>query len=105
MGVDYDGVGGIGVEVDDEIIDACIKNGVFTKEDYDDDADCLSNLDLTYGTAGSYYSGNVTHYLFVDGATFSDIKKNIGGFIDKLKSIGVEKTEDDIKVISEMLVS
>ncbi len=55
MGVDYDGVGGIGIELTEEMIEYAIDHEVFTEEEWDDDRDyCLSKGEgFVYSVAGS----------------------------------------------------
>jgi hypothetical protein len=106
MGIDYDGIGGIGIEFTDEIKDKLIECELFTEEDFDEDYDsCFEKLGLTYDQAGNMYSGDTYFYLMVDGDTLPEVNKNSKEFINTLSKYGVIITEDDLKVISDYLVS
>lgn len=105
MGIDYDGVGGIGIEIDEDVHLKLIENGVFTDDEWDEDRDgCLEELDILYQQAGNAYSGDVTFYLFVEGENLIEINRNAPKFIDKLNAVGINITIDKLKVISETFV-
>lgn len=104
MSIDYDACAGIGVKVTEEMIEKFIKFRFFTKEDWDDDAPgCLECLNLIYGTAGSYYSGNVWYYLFVEGDNLREINKNLDKFIKVFNTVGIDLKEEDLEVIEDLL--
>ena len=76
MGVDYDGVGGIGSELTPELQEILISHGAFTEQEWDDDHyECVESLGFEYSMAGdaSYTGGEDTVYLFVKGDNL-DIK-------------------------------
>jgi len=104
MRVNYSGVGGIGIKVDDEIISKLIVNKKFTKEDWEDDPEnCLNGLGISYKVAGGIYSNEDEeyYYLLVPGNNLNDINSNIGEFITKLESMGIDITSSDLLVISD----
>lgn len=105
MSTDYDGVGGIGIKVTEEMIKKFIKLKFFTKEDWDDEAeDCLDTLGLVYRFGGSYCEyENV--YFFVEGDNLKEINKNSTKFLNTLKSMGINLNEEDLKVIEDILIS
>ena len=106
MGVDYDAVCGIGVEVNDEIVDKFIENNIFDRGDWEEDPGyCLEKTNLGYGAAGSYYSGEVCYYLFVDGVNLAGINKNAPAFVDSLSKLGISIDVDDLIMIEDILVS
>jgi hypothetical protein len=106
MGIDYSGVCGIGVKVNDEIVDKFIENNIFDRGDWEDDPDyCLEKANFIYGAAGSYYSGEVCYYLFVDGANLAGINKNAPAFVDSLSKLGISIDVDDLIMIEDILVS
>jgi hypothetical protein len=105
MSVDYDAVGGIGLLVDDDMGDKFLKLGLFSKNDWHDDKEsCLSELGFDGRVAGSFYSGDTWWYIFVNGGTLKQINENTENFINKLKTIGINKTEEDLKVICDICV-
>lgn len=74
MSVDYDGVGGIGIELTDEVLLCIIDKGIFTEYQWEDDRHLtLESLGLSFSEAGSYYSGNLKQYLFVDGNNLKEV--------------------------------
>lgn len=107
MGVDYDGVGGIGIKLTDEMIEYAIDKGVFTEEEWDDDpCECLFDLDcVNFASAGNSYAGEHEFYLSVPGLTLKDINTNAFSFVEKVKEyFGVDITVDDLKVISDIYI-
>lgn len=106
MGVDYDGVGGIGIEVTDERIKCLVERGEFTQEQWDADPyDCLENFGVVFSAAGSEYSGNTWFYWFVVGKTLLEVHANAKSFLDNMNMKGVQCEMPDLLVISEMYVS
>jgi|GEM_PF-6478644 len=105
MGVDYNGVGGIGIKVTDDIICELIENGTFIEEDWDDDPDeCLNDIGLAYASAGNCYSGDTYYYWFVSGKNLDEINANANGFIKKLDDLGIRVTTKDLMVIEDLHV-
>lgn len=110
MGISYDGVGGIGIELTEEIIQKLIAANIFTEEEWEDDYyTCLDTIGDTwgvlFGTGGSHYSGDLNHYIFVDGSNLKEIMENYPNFLEKLKNVGVELSIEDLKLISDYSVS
>ena len=105
MGIDYDGVGGIGIEVTDKIINKLIEKKVFTSEEWEDDeCGCIESVGMLYQQAGNSYSGDETYYWLVEGANLTEINANAPKFIEKLAKLGIIITLDDLMVISDMHV-
>ena len=107
MGVDYDGVGGIGIELTEEMIEYAIDHEVFTEEEWDGDRDyCLSKGEgFVYSVAGSAWSGDICHYLFVPAATLGSINEKAPIFVEKVKEyFGVDIAVDDLKVIEDIYI-
>jgi hypothetical protein len=105
MGVDYTGVGGIGIEVDDKVLATFIENKVFSEEEWDEyGSECLEEIGVPYQTAGSAYSGEETNYLFVPGDTLGEIQANAPKFIETLKKHGCNISEKDLLLISDLHV-
>lgn len=111
MGISYDGVGGIGIELTEELIEKFISKGYFTEDEWDEDYyECLETigekLDISYSTAGNFYSErDITRYLFVDGDNLKEILENYPSFIEKLKTVGIELSIEDLELISDYSVS
>ncbi len=104
MGVDYDAVGGIGVEVT-EVVWKFIESGLFTQEDWDYDVEeCLDKVGIAYENGGNHYSGDTTYYYLVEGSNLTEVKANSVTFLNKLNEYGLELTEADLKVISEICI-
>jgi hypothetical protein len=106
MGIDYNGVGGIGVEFDDVFVEAGIKQNLFTQEEWDDDPDnCLDVLNMEYQTAGNHFTGDVVYYLLVDGKSLSEVNANADRFCGDIKAkLCLELTPDELGVISDICV-
>jgi hypothetical protein len=110
MSIDYDGVGGIGIELTEELVQKFIAANIFTEEEWEDDYyECLEKVEETFGiatdTAGNFYSDrDITHYLFVDGSNLKDILENHVTFLEKMKSVGVDLSLEDLELISDYKV-
>lgn len=108
MGVDYDSVSGIGIEVTADVRAKFVAAGLFTEEEWEDgdERDCLAKLGLVTGTAGSCYDNEgFTYYLFVEGKTLGEIIANSAKFVAALKNWGVDVNPNDLEVIADMMVS
>ena len=102
MGVDFDGVGGVGILFTDEMMDKAIAKGKFTREEWEDDpCGCIETLEMLYATAGSAYTGNEWRYLFVSGETLPEVNDRAPAFISALADIGIEIGLEDLKIISD----
>jgi len=102
MGTSYYGVGGIGIEFSEDVIEGFVNNGIFTRESFDEDCDeVFSNvLKMKYEMAGNYYTSDFRHYIFVEGDTLLEINENSQKFIDTFNSFGVfQLTMKDLVVI------
>lgn len=106
MGIDYDGVGGVGIELTDKMLESAYTIGTFTEEEWDECYDtCLSRTGLSWSQAGNSYSGDTDFYLFVDANNLAQVLENVDKFIDDVdKHFGRKLEMEDIKVISEILV-
>lgn len=106
MGVDYDGVGGIGIEFTDEMVNKVIEKGVFTKENWEDDAvGCMDEIGILYCEAGAYnYGGERRIYLFVKGVTLEDVISNESEFRENLSKLGIDIERKDLKVIEDLCI-
>lgn len=104
MGVDYNSVGGVGIEISEQMVKTMIDNGVLTEDEWDDDPwDCSEKIGLKYESAGVFNYEN--HYFFIDGCTLAEINSNVGKFKNKLYEIGLKIEDEDIKIISDIYVS
>lgn len=114
MGIDYRGVGGIGIEVTEQMIDEAFerKFGYNCEEDEDEELtteDKLNNLlfdsSLEYETAGNAYSGEITLYLLVSGSTLGEVQENVPVFLEGILQVfDIKKDPADLEVISDLLV-
>lgn len=106
MGVDYDGVGGIGIEFTSKMSEKFITKGLFTEEEWDDDInECMERIGIPFNEAGSAnYGGDGTMYLIVDGETLEDVLLNEGAFREKLSKVGINIGREDLQVISDILI-
>jgi hypothetical protein len=104
MGVDYDGVGGIGVEFTDEMRHNAIERGIFSEEEWEDCSDdCMNAVGISYSTAGSAYSGEETHYLMVDGDTLGEVNANSGDFCSSVNDrLGTKLVPAELRVIADL---
>lgn len=111
MGVDFDGVGGIGFNVNDYLELLSLKDEFKTLWD----TDCYEAVELlckdthtvTYSQAGDCYtSGGTYFYVFVKGNTLQDIQDNLPDFIYHFRTKwGISFDTDTLQVISDILVS
>ena len=112
MGISYSGVGGIGIELTEELIEKFISKGYFTEDEWDDDYyECLETinqkLDIENSSAGNFYSDDnddLRHYLFVDGENLKEILENYSSFIEKLKTVDIELSIEDLELVSDFSV-
>jgi hypothetical protein len=112
MGVDYDGVGGVGFKLDAVDVQTLIASGLFTQEAWEEDKDeCLDKLELrkhggTRQHIGDCYTGDGVGYaMLVKGKTLKEINDNAPAFCARLSEYGVMKTPDDLEIISELYIS
>ena len=111
MGVDYEGVGGIGIKVTEEMVETMIAKGIFSREDHETDSWCVidgicKKYNMLYCEAGCCYSGDTYKYLFVKGDNLKEINKNKDEFKKSLKTLFGKKFKDsDLKVIEDIYVS
>ncbi len=107
MGTEYEGVGGIGIEITEQMIDVFISKGLFTREDYQDvGADCLNFLGLESKTAGNLWNGECLEYFIVPGNTLGEVKANIPGFLQALYyALGYKIEEDSLEVVADICIS
>lgn len=103
MGVDYTGVGGVGIELTDDHLKAVFASGKFTEEEWEEDHyACLEELGIEYAHAGNAYSGEECIYLFVKGETLEEVYNNAPTFCEKLKEIGIELEPGKLGIIADM---
>jgi len=106
MGVDYEGIGGVGLKITQKEIDAFIKAGIFTDEEWDqDENECIEKVGMLFSMSGDLFSGtNINFYLLVPGDTLPEVNGNVPKFIQDLADKGVIITENDIVVMSDILI-
>lgn len=104
MGVDYDGVGGVGVEITEEMKRKLVVANEGAFDGYMDEL--LSDLELEYkeGGSGSYTGKENTFYLMVEGDTLEEVYNNSKGFISKLSEMNIDIKLGDIVVIEDLHV-
>lgn len=107
MGVDYDGVGGIGVYLDDEKLDKLFATGAISKEDWEElgPDECFDKLDIPGWTkVGNEYSGQTEIVFFIDGNNLVEVVVNEAAFREKFAKYGIDIALNDLVVISELYV-
>ena len=105
MSLDYSSIGGIGIKVNYDIEKAIVSSGLFTDEDIEEDLlSCLESVWHKAEQAGNCYNGELRHYFMVEGSNLGSIKKNTVLLIAAMKEIGIDIKEDDLAVISDLLV-
>ena len=111
MGVDYCGIGGIGIKITDDMKDIIsLKYYSINNIDEDDDdyeeiyfSEILDDYGLEYSEAGSEgYGGEGRYYLLVEGNTLLEVQNNTDDFIKSLKDVGIKITVEDLQVISDL---
>ena len=107
MSVDYSGVGGIGVYLDDEKLDKLFATGAISKEDWEElgPDDCFNKLDLpSWTTVGNEYSGQTEIVFLVDGNNLVEVVGDEAAFREKFAKYGIDIALNDLVVISELYV-
>lgn len=110
MGISYGSVGGIGIELTEEIVQKLITANIFTEEEWEDDYyECLvcveEKLGISSDTSGNFYSdADITHYLLVSGGNLKEIILNSSMFLTKLHCVGIKLSVEDLIVISDYKV-
>jgi hypothetical protein len=106
MSIDYEGVGGIGIKLTDDLIKKLIEKNIFTKDEWKEDAyECLERLNIYYQQAGNVFIGIYDWYLMVDGYNLKEINENVDQFIIDIKNkIGIDLTLSDLKVIEDCFI-
>ncbi len=105
MGVDYDAISGIGIEITEEMEKLIIKDSEWTEAEWEEDrGDCMEAYRIKITQAGSCYSGYFRYYMIVGGGNIKEINNNSFSFIKDLKDIGINISQIDLKLISDILV-
>ena len=103
MGVDYNGVGGIGVEFTDDMAERAIERGMFSREDWEADRYmCMEEIGVLFSEAGNSYSSDTRFYLLVEGETLKEINNNAGVFVEKVSKLLPDLSVDTLRVINDM---
>ena len=106
MGVDYSGVGGIGIEISEEMKDILLDK--HTSENEDDEvyfSEVLDDLGIEYQEAGSGgYGGEARYYFLVKGNKLSEVQENTPAFIESLKDVGIKIDVKDLRVVSDLYI-
>lgn len=111
MGVDYDGVGGIGIWFKEDLVCKAIKNNIFTEQEWSDDHyQCVEkfckndkNMKFYFSTAGSAYSGELEHCFLVPGENLVEVNENAKLFLEIInKKLDTQFTLKDLKVIADI---
>lgn len=107
MGVDYEGVGGIGVYLDDEKLDKLFATEAFSAEEWEGlgPDECLLRLDLPgWATVGNAYYGETEIVFLIDGNNIVEVVGNEATFREKFAKYGIDLALNDLVVISELYV-
>ena len=111
MGVDYDGVGGVGIEITDERRDLLIKHGLLTQEEWEEDWQWAieeKGIFQVIEEGGNYsYSGDILDrkcYLLVKGKNLGEVLKAAPSFVGKLSEYRINIEIEDLEIISDMHV-
>lgn len=109
MGVDYVGVGGVGIVVDGELehkINKFYKERANYAGDefFDEVIEFVCDfVGIVFERAGSHnYGGEDRYYLDVGAVSYTELKEKVPIFLENLKELGVEKTEDDLVIYSDL---
>jgi hypothetical protein len=111
MSVDYEGIGGIGVVLTNDIIrEMDINCEKFSLKDWESGGndylkDYLLESGLKYEMAGNCYTGDIFYVILMEAETLGDINSNAGKFCSMLGEIGIKIEAENLSVISEMCVS
>lgn len=108
MSMEYDSVGGIGVYVNEELLESLgyYKDNEDGKSNDIDDflselcTDRMNNS-ADYYECGNSWTGNTKYVLLVRGDIYKELKSNIPLFIESIYKLGYKIKEDDLRVISD----
>jgi hypothetical protein len=110
MGVDYDGVGGVGFYVDD-YIDKFTQNPEFRElweaEDYDTALEklCVVRSESTYELYGNAFNGNTGWCITISCSDLEELLVKVPKFIAHFNTEwALDLTYKDIKIITEGLI-
>lgn len=107
VGIDYDGVGGIGIELTPQKIDLLISRGFFSQEEWEEDYyNCVEKIGIGYYVAGNAYCEILRFYLLVEEKNLAEIMQNYLSFLDEWKTkTGEDLSAKDLLVISDLYIS
>lgn len=108
MGVDYSGVGGIGIELTDELYKKLIKAGGFSETALGDRHEFLYELEDKFKCKeagdGALTGDEPVIYLCVPGDNLERINNNAGKFIEDFRKIGYTIETKDLLIIEDIYV-
>ncbi len=107
MGVDYSGIGGIGIEITEERFALLLKHGLFTQEEWDNDPWYpLEKLKFPYAAAGvgNYTGKKNTYYVLVPVDNLTEIIANEAQFRGTFAKYGIDLQQKDLMVIVGLYV-
>lgn len=105
MGIDYKAAYGFGIEFTDCEAEKCIESGIFSQDDWDDDAGwCIDETGAEFEEIGSHYSGNINRYAVFKPKSIADGIEKQEKFINDMSTCGIVISDDDVKFISGVLV-
>jgi hypothetical protein len=107
MGVDHDGVGGIGIRFTDLMKESCVSLGIFTEEEWEAVwFECMDKIGISWTEAGSYsYGGEKRIYFIISGCkTLGDVVNKADSFCGELAKIGIIIKKEELKIIEDILV-
>jgi hypothetical protein len=107
MSIGYNAVGGIGIKVTSEIIQALINKDVFTQSDYDEYGnECLEGLGLKFEVSGNMYTDEIQYYFILEGNDLEELIANYVPFRKKFNELtDITLNPQDFKIFSELYIS
>lgn len=111
MDMQVKGIGGVGIEVTDEMFGKMIDADWFGDdiEPSDDPDECLERAAKIIGCrlevgGDSVNEGVSRYYLLVDSDTLFGCVEKSAEFLGKLNDIGINVTSKDLKIISDFVI-
>lgn len=108
MGVDYEGAGGVGVVITDDMLDHAFDKSLIDSDLWDDDpSEVLSKLGIEHAQCGDAYSGDDFDWLALcPGGTLGELVKNAPEFVAQVNNVfGTALKPEGLELIVETLVS